>query len=281
MNDPQRGRAAVLGHPIAHSKSPVLHRAAYAELGLDWDYDAIDLVGDQLGPFLNGLNESWAGLSLTMPLKIEVVAHLDALTSLASELGVVNTVVFDEGGTVGHNTDVDGVVAAFRSVGVTNSATVSIVGGGATARSALAGAAALGATRAEVVLRRPDAAQPLVRLAEVLEIELEIVPWADLDSHLDADLVISTVPAAAADDVAARLRAAGHGLDAPAMSRGVLLDVAYDPWPSPLVKQWRRLGGTAVPGWEMLLHQAAGQVELMTGQPAPIQAMRAALLATL
>ncbi len=281
MSGVTRRRAAVLGHPIAHSKSPVLHRAAYAELGLDWDYDAIDLVGEQLGDFLRGLDESWVGLSLTMPLKIEVVAHLDAMTSPASELGVVNTVVFGDAGAVGHNTDVGGIAAALRGAGVTDCATACIVGGGATARSALAAAAGLGATRAEVVLRRPHAAKPILSLAETLRIELAIVPWQDLEDHLQADLVISTVPAAATDEVASRLRAARPRGDASTTGLGVLLDVVYDPWPSLLVQQWQRLGGTALPGWELLLQQAAGQVELMTGQPAPIQVMRSALLATL
>ncbi len=281
MSGVLRRRAAVLGHPIAHSKSPVLHRAAYAELGLDWDYEAIDLVGDQLGDFLHGLDESWVGLSLTMPLKIEVVAHLDAMTSPASELGVVNTVVFGDAGAVGHNTDVGGIVAALRGVGVTDCATASIVGGGATARSALAAVAGLSATRVEVVLRQPHTAQPMLALAETLRIELAIVAWQDLESHLQADLVISTVPAAATDEVANRLRAASPDRDASTTGLGVLLDVVYDPWPSPLVQQWQRFGGTVAPGWEMLLQQAAGQVELMTGQPAPIQVMRSALLATL
>ena len=269
-------RAGVLGHPIAHSKSPVLHRAAYAELALPWTYDALDVTVAELEGFLAGLDESWIGLSLTMPLKVAVLRYLDSLTSPAGELGVVNTVVFGESGAVGHNTDVAGIQHALASAALAERGEATILGGGATARSALAAVAGLGLVRAVVVARRPEVRPGFESLAEALGIEATLVAWEEAGAHLGADLVISTVPASAADELAQRVDPSSESA-----ARGVLLDVVYDPWPTGLVRRWRDCGGAVVPGWEMLLHQAAGQVELMTGRSAPISAMRAALLASL
>ncbi len=95
-------RAAVLGRPIAHSLSPVLHRAAYAALGLDWTYDAVEVGADGLPAFLEHLGDDWAGLSLTMPLKHAVLPLLATCSELATAVAAANTVVIDEGGRHGH-----------------------------------------------------------------------------------------------------------------------------------------------------------------------------------
>ncbi len=265
-------RAAVLGRPIAHSLSPVLHRAAYAALGLAWSYDAIELDTAGLPAFLSGLGPEWAGLSLTMPLKAAVLPLLAERSSSVVLTGSANTVVLTERGPVGSNTDVAGIVEALRTDAperLATARTATLLGGGATARSALAALDALDLRDASVVVRRPEAADDLRRLAEAAGVRLRVAPWADAAAHLDADLVISTVPAGVADSLVADLGNA----------HGVLLDVVYAPWPSPLVADWQRRGGQVVPGHAMLLHQAAHQVELMTGQPAPLAAMRAALTA--
>jgi shikimate dehydrogenase len=163
--EPSRRRAAVLGHPIEHSLSPVLHRAAYAELGLDWEYDRIDMTGDQLAGFLDGLDGSWAGLSLTMPLKLDVLALLHEVDPVAASTRSVNTVVLRAGRRVGHNTDVAGIVSSVRGATAAGALpgrpSATVLGAGATARSAIAALAEMGVSTVSVLARRPDAADDL------------------------------------------------------------------------------------------------------------------------
>jgi shikimate dehydrogenase len=257
-------RAAVLGSPIAHSLSPVLHRAAYLALGLDWTYDAIEVPADGLPRFMTGLSADWGGLSLTMPLKEAVLPLLADRSELVELTGAANTVLPHPQGWYGENTDVHGLLAALEAAGVTDPGQCVILGGGATARSALAAVASMGCRMPTLVTRRP----PTAALATAARLRLSPV-LVDADrAELDgADLVISTLPPGAAD------RFAGRPLDVAA-----LLDVAYDPWPSALAQACT---GTVIPGSEMLLHQAGAQVHLMTGRPAPLSAMSGALAAAL
>jgi len=273
-------RAAVLGHPIAHSLSPVLHRAAYAALGLDWRYDVLDVTAEDLPAFVAGLDAGWAGLSLTMPLKQAVLPLLDHVEPLAEVVGAVNTVLVQGSGPttlVGANTDVHGIAAALTEGGVERGAEVAVVlGGGATAASALAGLAHLGVTRSLVLVRSVARAAGTVRAAHRMGVDATVRPFGPPERTAEilagADVVVSTLPPGAADAIAA-------GLDRPV--RGVLLDCAYVPRPTPFAVAWRAAGGTAVLGERMLLHQAAEQVRLMTGRVAPLAAMDAALTATL
>lgn len=254
----------MLGRPVAHSLSPLLHRAAYAELGLDWSYEAVDVGADELAGFLDGLADDWAGLSLTMPLKSAVLPLLDDVAPLAAAVAAVNTVVLRDGRRAGHNTDVHGVEAALREAGVVGVRRGAVVGGGATARSALAALAALGERRPVLVVRSHPA--DTLAASERLGVEPTLVPYSP-EALAGCDVVVSTVPAAASADVAAALSDGLAAVD-------VLLDAVYDPWPTPLGLACR---GTVVGGDRMLLHQAAAQVELMTGLPAPLEAMAAAL----
>jgi len=250
----------VLGRPIAHSLSPRLHRAAYAALGLDWTYDAVDCGEADLPALLDGLDASWAGLSLTMPLKQAVLPLLDEVSELARQVAAANTVLLRDGRRTGHNTDVHGIVAALRAAGVTAAERPVVLGGGATARSALAALASLGALSPVLVVR----SEPRETMAAAGRLGVRPVLATYDPAVLDGcDLLVSTVPAGAADLLAP------HVADVP-----VLLDVVYDPWPTPLAAACR---GTVVSGAAMLLHQAAAQVELMTGRSAPLEAMRAAL----
>lgn len=263
-------RAAVLGSPIAHSLSPVLHRAAYARLDLDWDYTAIECDAARLPERLADLDDGWAGLSLTMPLKTAVLPLLDELAPTAALVGAVNTVVRVQGRLVGHNTDVAGLVAALRDLGVPDglpddvplgvpdhgpSATATVLGGGATARSTLAALAEVGVSEVVVVARRPDAADGLAALANRLGLALDLVPWAAAAEALAAPLVVSTVPAGAADGL----------VDLVPVVPGRLFDVVYHPWPTPLAQRWAERGGHVGSGLDLLVHQAALQVLLMTG----------------
>jgi len=204
----RRRRCAVLGSPIAHSLSPVLHRAAYDALGLDWSYDAVEVSEDGLPGFLDGLDGSWRGLSLTMPLKRTVVPLLDEMSARAAQARAANTVVLDAGRRVGHNTDIPGAVSV--------------------------------RTFADVVA----AGEPLA-----------------------ADIVVSTVPAAAQTEELVALTGPVP----------VVFEVVYDPWPTPLAAHAQASGRTLVSGLDLLVHQAALQVTLMTGAAeAPLAAMRLA-----
>jgi shikimate dehydrogenase len=263
-------RAAVLGSPIGHSLSPALHRAAYAALGLDWTYDAVEVTEGQLSSYLGSLGADWVGLSLTMPLKQAVLPLLDEATPLVAKTGSANTVVLHDGRRVGHNTDVEGIVAAFREAGVGHVDRAAVIGAGATAASALAALHDLGAHDIRVLARSAERARALEPVAAALGVRLrlgELHPLELEDRWPQA--VVSTVPAGVLDGFAAQSDPSG---DVPP-----LLDVVYAPWPTPLASAYAAAGGTVVPGTAMLLHQAAAQVTLMTGRPAPIEQMRAAL----
>ncbi len=264
----------MLGSPIAHSLSPALHRAAYAHLGLEgWSYDAVE-VADAAG-LAAVLDDGWAGLSLTMPLKRLVLPMLDDVTDLAAAVGAVNTVTFPDGRRRGDNTDVGGIVAALREGGLTGlrDGEGCVVGGGATAASAVAALAELGDRRPTLVVRDAERAGATLRAAAQLGVAPRVTSFGDGPEVLGRSLAtVSTVPTSGGGAVVAVL---------PPSVTGVLLDVGYAPWPTDLALAWRSAGGTVVSGAVMLLHQAAAQVRLMTGHEAPLDVMRDALAAAL
>jgi shikimate dehydrogenase len=267
-------RAAVLGSPIAHSLSPVLHRAAYQALGLaGWSYHAIECDEAGLPGLLAACGPEWAGLSLTMPLKRAVLPLLDQADPLAVAVGGANTVVFASRRRHGHNTDIPGLVAALTEAGIADPGRVLILGAGATACSALAALRELGAGEITVAVRDRARAGSLLAAAGKLAVPVSLTPL-DRAADLRPELLISTLPSGAADAVAGSW-AAGR----PVPPR--VLDVVYHPWPTPLAAAAGAAGSVVVSGYALLLHQAAGQVELMTGRPAPAGAMRAAGLAAL
>jgi shikimate dehydrogenase len=275
-------KAAVLGSPVAHSLSPVLHRAAYAELGLgDWTYQGLECTEAALPALLSGCGPDWAGLSLTMPLKRTVLPLLDWTAPLAAEVGCANTVVFTGGRKHGHNTDVPGMIAALAGAGVTGAGPAGpgstgpgpalILGGGATACSALACLRGIGLAEATVAVRDPSRAAELLAVAGRLGMQVQLVTLGAPGTGWR--LLISTLPAGAADGHAEQiLKAAATG----AAGQLTVLDVVYHPWPTQLAITAEQAGATVVGGFEFLLQQAGPQVELMTGQPAPLAAMRAA-----
>jgi shikimate dehydrogenase len=268
-------RAAVLGSPVAHSLSPALHRAAYRELGLaGWSYDAIECDEQGLPALLNSLGPEWAGLSLTMPLKRAVLPLLHYTEPLAAEVGAANTVVFAGGQRRGFNTDVGGIVSALSEAGVTAEGNVLVLGSGATACSALAALRQIGATDIAVAVRTPGRAEALLAVASRLGVHVRLIALGrDLASQ-PWQLVVSTIPATAAEPAAAQL-SAGE------LTATAILDVGYDPWPTPLAAAAAKAGSAVISGYELLVHQAVGQVELMTGQQAPVSIMHAAGLAEL
>jgi len=280
---PASRRAAVLGSPIAHSLSPVLHTAAYAALGLDdWTYTAIECDEAGLPALIASCDGAgpggqppqappggqWAGLSLTMPLKRAVLPLLDRTEPLAVEVGGANTVVFAGGQRHGYNTDVPGMVAALAEAGVTSPAGATILGAGATACAALGALRATGLTAAVVQVRDQARAGGLLAAARRLGLAVELRPFGS--QVRGGDLLISTVPAGAADFYTER------AVD-PRARPSAVLDVVYHPWPTPLAIAAAESGVVVISGFDLLLHQAARQVELMTGlEPAPLGPMRAA-----
>ena len=247
-------RCAVLGSPIAHSLSPELHRAAYAELGLDgWSYERFEMTEAELPGFVAGCDESWRGLSLTMPLKV-VALRLGEVDPLAALVGAANTLIFAADGRRVHNTDVGGLVSAVQQAVSEVPRRVTILGAGATARSSLVSAAQLGAATVTLVARDPAKAGSLRPLADTLEVELAIQGWDD--QLPPADLVVSTVTAGAAD----------HRAEQIAASAPAVFDAVYDPWPTPLAVAAERAGCTVLNGLDLLVGQAVLQIELMTGR---------------
>jgi len=267
-------RAAVLGSPIGHSLSPVLHLAAYDALGLaEWRYQAVDCDDHRLRPFLAALDGEWAGLSLTMPLKRLALELADEVSPLAAMVGAANTLLHRDGSWFAENTDVGGIVDALREAGVERPRTAVVLGAGGTAQAALAALREFGVTAPLVLVRDLARADGLRAAAARLDVTPQIRAGLDANGLADpaayhADLLISTVPKGAADPLVAH----PHWQD-----KGTVLDVVYDPWPTPLAISAAAFGWRIASGLDMLLHQAARQVSLMTGCAAPVAAMRDAL----
>ena len=257
-------RCAVVGSPIEHSLSPTLHRAAYAQLGLNWIYDRFEVDERRLAPFVAGLDSSWRGLSLTMPLKIAVL-ELGQVDELAKLAGAANTLVLEGGGRWVYNTDIGGLTWAVRQVTPTPFSRVTILGAGGTARAALIAATQLGAKQVTVVARTPSRVEALRRVSDELGVMLEISPWTGQIS--DSDLVVSTVVSGAADSIA----------EAVAGSAPLIVDIIYDPWPTVLAAAAERAGCTVVNGFDLLVGQALLQIELMTGRSVSSDVLYAAL----
>lgn len=267
----QTRRAAVLGHPVAHSLSPVLHRTAYRYLGLDWVYEAVDVEPAALGDFLASLDSSWVGLSLTMPLKEAVLPLLTSVDPEAARLAAVNTVLLDPVGSErprrhGVNTDVTGMVRVLADCEAPVGCGVTLLGGGATARSSLGALAHHGAGEVVVCVRRAEVGEQLVRLGRELGLDVRWRAFDQAAAALSAPLVVATLPAGAADHLAGQVPG----------RPGQLVEVRYDPWPTPLADAWAAAGGRVVGGLELLVHQAVEQVRLMTGRPVPAEVLRSA-----
>ncbi|MDK3258454.1 shikimate dehydrogenase [Blastococcus capsensis] len=259
-------RAAVVGRPVTHSLSPLLHRAAYAALGLtDWTYDALDVGAEDVVPLLAGLGEEWRGFSVTMPCKRAAVEVADVVEPLPRLLQAANTLVRTDAGWRAENTDVTGVGMALQVAGVEQVQHAAVLGAGGTAAAAAVALASLGAQQIDLVVREPARAGDVRRVLDTLGVRTRVLPLAG--AHVEAPVVVSTVPVGGQPAVAALDWHGGQ----------TVLDVLYAPWPTPLADRVTAAGGTVIGGLEVLFWQATVQVELMTGQPAPLGAMRAAL----
>lgn len=268
----ERVRAAVVGAPIAHSLSPVIHNAGYAAVGLhNWSYTRFECAQAQLPALVAGLGPEWAGLSVTMPGKETALAVAATASSVAAAVGAANTLVRrPDGSWHADNTDVAGMVEVLTGAGVGPESTLTVLGAGGTARAAVAAAAALRARTVTVVARRKAAIADLRPVAAAVGVSLTGVSWSDAVAACSADVVISTVPAGAADPLAAAVAW---------RPTTVLFDALYDPWPTSLASAARSAGCRVYSGLDLLLAQAVGQFEQFTGVPAPRAAMAAALTA--
>jgi shikimate dehydrogenase len=264
-------KAAVLGSPVAHSRSPQLHLAAYRALGLhNWTYQRIECDAEQLPGVVGGFGPEWVGVSVTMPGKFAALRFADEHTERADQVGSANTLLRTPRGWRADNTDIDGVSGALASIGRASGRAL-VCGSGGTAPAAVVGLTELGVSGITVVARNPEKAARLVDLGTRIGVATR---FCDLDSGELADevaaaeVLVSTIPA----DVASRY--AGTFAAVP-----VLLDAIYDPWPTPLAAAVAAAGGRVISGLQMLLHQAFAQVEQFTGLPAPREAMTCALQA--
>ena len=273
--------AAVIGSPIAHSLSPVIHRAAWEQLGIDgWEYRRAEVTEESLPPFIGQLDESFCGLSVTMPCKQAVMPLLDAIDPLASAVGAVNTVVPSAGMLAGFNTDVTGIASAIRRAcsrsGVPVPSSALVLGARATASSALAALGELGITTTTVAARRFGGPGSVISAASRLGVSVEQVMWSDVSAVASAaaraDVLISTLPAGVADPIASRL--------APREGQ-ILLDVIYSPRDTAMRTTFEKAGGVVAEGTDMLVYQGAAQVQLMTGRSPDPAVMRHTLEAEL
>ncbi|MEV4352453.1 shikimate dehydrogenase [Actinoplanes sp. NPDC049596] len=267
----QPRRAAVCGQPIAHSLSPVIHTAGFQAAGLTgWRYSSFEVDELALPELVDTLGPEWAGLSLTMPLKETALRLAASASPLAVATGAANTLVRRDDGTWhADNTDATGMIRVLRDAGAVTPRSLTVLGGGGTARAALAAAAELGVPTVTVVTRRPEARAELAPAADALGVQIVGHPWEDAAAALSADAVISTVPKGAADHLA---------IEAEWREGTVLFDAIYDPWPTPLALSASSRGLAVVSGLDLLLAQALSQFEQFTGVvPAPEAAMREAL----
>ncbi|RGC65980.1 Shikimate dehydrogenase [Micromonospora sp. MW-13] len=265
-------RAAVVGKPISHSLSPVIHNAGYAAAGLaGWSYTTIECAEAELPAMVAGLGPEWAGLSVTMPCKEATLALAAEVSPVAAAMGAANTLVHrPDGSWYADNTDAAGMVELLAAADVRPGARVTVLGAGGTGRAALAAAARLGSGTVTVVARRASAIDELRPAADALGLTLAGADWADAAGHTDADVVVSTVPKGVADPLAAGARW---------KPGAVYFDALYDPWPTPLAASAGAAGCRVVSGLDLLVAQAVGQFEHFTGVRAPVPAMAAALSA--
>jgi len=255
-------KCGVLGSPIAHSLSPIIHQCAYEILGWSWRYERHEVASGGLERFLGDHQGEFRGLSLTMPLKEEAVALLTDASDLAKRISAVNTIVFDELGAHGFNTDVQGFVDALSHHGIVIPEIVSILGGGATSRAAIAAVDGK-AGRIDVYSRSEHRARALVNATS--ESIVKVKPWSAVGEAFAAPLIIGTTPKGATDDL--------HVVE----SSNTYFESLYSPWPTPLLARWRAFGGKGLDGLDLLVWQAIGQLEVMAFDSRDVSSSRGEL----
>lgn len=263
-------RCAVLGKPVSHSLSPLIHRTGYAWLGLKhWHYLSFNVTPEDLAAFVGELGQEWRGLSITMPLK-EAAAVIGDPDPVAAATGAANTLVFEADGTRAYNTDVPGLLDALDAAEIPAYESAAVLGSGATARSVVMALSLRGCKRVEVLARTPERGRAVVAFAEGQGLQGTLGEWGKAPQ--DAELFASTVPSAGL---------AGQLAELPGTGVRAVFDAIYDPWPTPLAALARAAGLTTVSGADLLVHQARHQLRLMTGQDVPAEPLLSAVRAEL
>jgi shikimate dehydrogenase len=265
--------AAIIGDPVDHSLSPVLHNAAFAALGLDWVYLALRVSQGEVAEAIGGVRAlGLAGLSVTMPHKAAVAAEMDDLSATAARLGAVNTVVRRGRDLVGDNTDGAGLLDALRADQgwQPEGRRCVVLGAGGAARGVALALGEAGAAKVSVVARRPEAAHAVAALAGAVGLA------APVGAVAGADLVVNATPVGMSGvDIPL-------GLDIADLGPGQLVvDLIYSPPSTALLDAARMAGAAAVNGLGMLIHQAAHQFRLWTGLEPPLAVMSAAAVAAI
>lgn len=245
-------QAAVLGHPVGHSLSPTLHKCAYEVLGWDWDYTAIEVKSGDLAQFIAANRRIFRGLSLTMPLKEEALMIADSLDPLVKRINAANTLIFEDHEISAYSTDVSGFAQALAKAEVVIPNEITILGGGATARSAIAALDIRGRT---ITVYSRSASRTAQLINSAISATVEVKDWSEAQSGLSANLIIATTPSGATDHLI------------PTQTSGTLFESLYSPWPTKLLGRWKDAGGKYIDGLDLLVEQGIGQIELMAYEP--------------
>lgn len=245
-------QAAVLGHPVGHSLSPTLHKCAYEVLGWDWDYTAIEVKSGDLAQFIAANRRIFRGLSLTMPLKEEALMIADSLDPLVKRINAANTLIFEDHEISAYSTDVSGFAQALAKAEVVIPNEITILGGGATARSAIAALDIRGRT---ITVYSRSASRTAQLINSAISATVEVKDWSEAQSGLSANLIIATTPSGATDHLI------------PTQTNGTLFESLYSPWPTKLLGRWKDAGGKYIDGLDLLVEQGIGQIELMAYEP--------------
>ena len=256
----------VIGHPVAHSKSPFIHRAAFEALGLPYTYDLFDIEPGGLESFIDGLSSEWGGFSVTMPHKLDALNRADDIDLVSRVTNAVNTLVLshDSNGAVskisGYNTDVYGIVASFADADAPRASHGAVIGSGATSASAIFALAAMGVEHISILARNIDKAQDLLSVASDVGVAFSAHSLDDMYQIDPVNVAVCALPGTVELSLGALPREAG----------AVMMDVAYEPWPSARGLEWEAAGGFAISGLRMLAHQAVIQDRLFINGDAAV-----------
>lgn len=262
----------IIGDPVAHSRSPAMHNAAFAALRLDWVYVPFPVAGPEVAAAVAAVRAlGLAGVNVTVPHKQAVLPHLDALTPLARQVGAVNTIVHRDGRLLGDNTDVHGFAVTLRQQRLRlRGCHALIVGAGGAARAVLTALADAGVGRVTIANRTAARASALAQRMRGFRRDTVSLPaLADPGLLGDVAVVVNTTSLGLHATTFPELAAA-------ATRRGcVFIDLLYGD--TPFLQLARRAGRRACDGAEMLLHQGARAFTLWTGRRPPLSVMREVL----
>lgn len=248
---------AVLGSPVSHSLSPLLHRSIFSHLGLPINYDAVEVTSGELETFLNKSQGQYDYFSLTMPLKEEALSLSVDIDPLVRRIQSANTLIRRDDMWSLYSTDGLGFLKALEASGHAKFDSVLVLGAGGTARAVVG---ALDEISAKISVLGRTSTRSAVLEASVLRAEFSYLRWSDTPDFSPYDLIVNTTPAGAADILANSV----SNLSSPQST--LLFDVIYKPWPTVLASRWRDSGGTVLNGSEMLLYQGIAQAELVLGR---------------